>query len=518
MKNWKFVISVFLSSITLGGISQGFNNRYEIGEAGGLTSGIVEADGSFFVLGGGFYEESQQAMMLQISQTGDLMNEVPAVGPFYWLAHWDNDWEIWNDELFINTGFTVDSAGFQRLYIGFWNHDGEVVDTIFHYSPLFDPDAEEPMDWYRAGLMTLDDDQNIFTVNAMVHPFKEVAKFDDNGLKLWSTIIEDDPDWIGQYYEGIIHHEGVVYVGLDYIDGVAFEAGGNILRFDAETGTQLESIVNNANSPDGIFDMMVLDNGDLIIASGFTHPEQGWRTPGVGRINEDGDILWNRIFGDGEQGEHPEMKVLVDNGDDTFTVAGNYVIIRDEPDDVLGWADRFGILAKLDFNGNVIWSHTYSGILAWTEENTINDMIATSDGGYIFCGESRETDLNNPNYQDPGQQGWVVKVDEFGCVEPGCEYVNVEEIMLGLEQAMSIAPNPSNGIVNLSFNLPNGYTPPSNTELRVFDLTGALVFTEQLSTPNSIQLNLQHLANGHYIMHWMTLERLFDSISLVIAK
>ncbi len=456
--------------------------------------------------------------MVEISQTGEFINEVPAIGPYYWLALWGNDWEIWDDELFVQTGFTLDSLGFHRAYIGFWNHQGEVVDTIFHYSPLFDPDDPEPLDQYRPTLMAIDEDQNIYTLSFIAAPYREISKFDQNGVKQWSTLIEDDPDWIADYYEGITYHDGIVYLGQDFIYGINLESGGNILRFDAETGAQLESIVNNANSPDGIFDMLVLDNGDLIIASGFTHPEQVWRAPGVGRINEAGDILWNRIFGDGEQGEHPEMKILVDNGDGTFTAAGNYAVVRDEPDEILGWIDRYGVLAKLDYDGNVVWSHTYSGVLTWFEINEINDMIATADGGYIFCGESRDSDVENPNFEAPAQRGWVVKVDEFGCVEPGCQYVNVEEIMLGLENTMSIAPNPSQGLVNLNFEFPQDFTPPNKSELRVYDLSGACVFAQQINSPSTLQINLQHLANGQYIMHWLTDQLLLDSISLVISK
>ena len=57
-------------------------------------------------------------------------------------------------------------------------------------------------------------------------------------------------------------------------------------------------------------------------------------------------------------------------------------------------------LLKVNFAGELIWSKTYGGL----GEDRIDDMIQTSDGGYLLAGY---TTVN-------GEDSWVVKIDSVG--------------------------------------------------------------------------------------------------------
>jgi hypothetical protein len=73
--------------------------------------------------------------------------------------------------------------------------------------------------------------------------------------------------------------------------------------------------------------------------------------------------------------------------------------------------------------------------------------------------------------------------------------VNVKEIAAGIN-ALSVYPNPSNGLVNLSVELAN----TSALTIAISDVRGAIVYTTNEATTNSLHkgFDLSHLAKGMY--------------------
>jgi len=98
--------------------------------------------------------------------------------------------------------------------------------------------------------------------------------------------------------------------------------------------------------------------------------------------------------------------------------------------------------------------------------------------------------------------------------------VDVSEIVIGLENAMNVYPNPVSDIVNIEFNLP-----PSvygmNAELVVINMQGQEVVRQPLS-PSSyaspVQIDVSSLIRGVYIVHWVDESRWYDSVKLVVER
>jgi hypothetical protein len=57
-----------------------------------------------------------------------------------------------------------------------------------------------------------------------------------------------------------------------------------------------------------------------------------------------------------------------------------------------------------------------------------------------------------------------------------------------------ISPNPTNGLLNISFN-----TLPQNTKIELYNNIGALVLTEVMSNRNNT-INVSELSSGIYFM------------------
>ena len=95
-----------------------------------------------------------------------------------------------------------------------------------------------------------------------------------------------------------------------------------------------------------------------------------------------------------------------------YAVAGNLIARTPE-----NWFFS-GVLAKISPDGELLWKRYYQHIAGEGPRHYINDLAQAPDGGFIMAGEVRDT-VNAPR-----QQGWLLKVDEYGCLVPGCELVS----------------------------------------------------------------------------------------------
>ena len=109
------------------------------------------------------------------------------------------------------------------------------------------------------------------------------------------------------------------------------------------------------------------------------------------KTNSFGDTLWTRAIGDSGVNSATSIQQTFDGG---FIITGSTSFMG---------AGTFNcFLLKIDSNGNIIWSNTFSGI---------NDVFATSviqssDSGYIFVGS-----VNDSLYH---RYAWIVKTNSSG--------------------------------------------------------------------------------------------------------
>src|SRR5690606_34174576 len=70
-----------------------------------------------------------------------------------------------------------------------------------------------------------------------------------------------------------------------------------------------------------------------------------------------------------------------------------------------------------------------------------------------------------------------------------------------LAQKFNLYPNPATNIVNIT----NGEN-MLVSKIEVYDITGKLITTENYNNKTEIQLNVEHLASGTYLLHLKTNE------------
>lgn len=177
-----------------------------------------------------------------------------------------------------------------------------------------------------------------------------------------------------------------------------------------------------------------------------------------------------------------------------------------------------GFILKLDENRDSLWCRRY----AYYEENIdfdnathmVFDSKVMDDGGVVCVGKIIQgSDNPNPNLHTP----WIFRVDSLGCLEPGCQFVDVQEVVVGLQNTMSIYPNPADDMVHLNFDLsPHFHT--LHSKLVVINLQGQTVLEKELD-PSAfiapVDLNIAALAPGHYTVHWVRDGAWLDSVVLI---
>jgi Secretion system C-terminal sorting domain len=212
------------------------------------------------------------------------------------------------------------------------------------------------------------------------------------------------------------------------------------------------------------------------IITGGVKENQGW----LMKIDPFGNTLWETIFGSDR--EDYFYKVL-ENTDSTIIVAGHQLSERLSVNDVDGW------LLKFDKKGKLLWErvyNNYSSLRHQHPDDLVYSMRITEDKGFVMVGWSR-----NPALQNPTQDIWLLKVDSFGCLVPGCQGVGIDGKRISTEEVL-IYPNPAQQHIKLKHREPISY-------YKIIDALGKTIQEGEYNA-EGIQL-LSEISSGTYLIY-----------------
>lgn len=164
-----------------------------------------------------------------------------------------------------------------------------------------------------------------------------------------------------------------------------------------------------------------------------------------------------------------------------------------------------GLLLRTTANGDSLWMRNYAYHDSVIDQGTGRfwDVLPTDDGGCIAAGVTYNPfDTGYP----PGysQDAWVVKVDSFGCIVPGCQLLDgITEQVTNLGDALRLWPNPVSGQLHVGLSLPGSFKTTGPLTLSVTSLAGQLVLQQHVPTsvPGEVELDVSALAAGTYALH-----------------
>lgn len=186
-----------------------------------------------------------------------------------------------------------------------------------------------------------------------------------------------------------------------------------------------------------------------------------------------------------------------------------------------------GGIQQLYYNRAVLYRMTQYGDSLWRREyahfgNLSNlypeipwDIEPTSDGGMVLTGETWNQDTVPP-YSNLNM--WLLKLDSLGCLVPGCQFVGIETIAYGLDNALKAWPNPSTGQFTLDLDLPADLHLEGNLRLQVFDALGRSVMDRDLGLQlkQSIAVDLTDQPAGLYSAHLSDNLRILTGTRIVV--
>ena len=122
------------------------------------------------------------------------------------------------------------------------------------------------------------------------------------------------------------------------------------------------------------------------------------------RLDNEGRIIWDRALGGNLMDEGSDLELTPDGG---YLLCGYTHSDNGDVKRQIGGGDLW--LIRMDDYGRIVWQQTYGG----SGKDSAASITATKDGGYVICGSSNSTDgmvKGNRTSSDV----WVIKVDRNG--------------------------------------------------------------------------------------------------------
>jgi len=251
-----------------------------------------------------------------------------------------------------------------------------------------------------------------------------VIHFSSNDEFIWET------QWVNEDTErpdAICYFQDNLFVVIASKPGVLLV--DNVIslhKLDPSNGNILESWNDpwNINVTEGN-ELLAIEDGMVLVGSAIVDSNV-YTDAFIAKIDGNVEEQWHQVLNNPDPNFRGYFNEVVQTTDGNYVAAGEWQYSLPAYDEVNGSSNDDGWLVKFDAQtGDIIWDRKYHYIEDVNDEHEIFDLTACADGGVAFTGEALDLTIND-DYEYPAQQGWIVKVDEHGCVVPDC-HTNIEE-------------------------------------------------------------------------------------------
>ncbi len=247
-------------------------------------------------------------------------------------------------------------------------------------------------------------------------------------------------------------------------------------------------------------------DGAALIASGWGVGPGNALRHYLAKLNADnGEVIWQRQYGGSSTSStFYVVQEIVPEGD--LIAAGGYRSAQ----------QYYGALLRTTANGDSLWMryYQYSDSLVSDKQGLFRDVQPTPDGGFIACGTALAV---ADNYS---QDVWVVKVDQYGCLEPGCHLIaGMETQITNMRELLYVWPNPvhEHGEILVQLELPEHFKPQGQLRLTITSNDGRLIQEEAITKSSTTStLQLTQLSSGLYHIHLTDSYRWISGAKLVV--
>jgi len=239
---------------------------------------------------------------------------------------------------------------------------------------------------------------------------------------------------------------------------------------------------------------LVHDTGDILVPGSY-NPDPAWSAydqwASLYVYTTGGGLVSRRDY---EFSRYSMAKFILPKEQNHYWLMGSTFQYGVDPAGVM-------LLWELDENLDPLWMRRYWYYGSQAAESFMYSARSTSDGGLVMCGMTKQGYTDSLPHM---QSNWLLKLDEYGCLVPGCHTVGVQDHELGLQQSLRISPNPANGQVQITLHLPESYRLDGAVQAVVLDAQGREVLRQRVGTNTTElrgQVDVAGLPAGLYYLH-----------------
>jgi hypothetical protein len=247
-----------------------------------------------------------------------------------------------------------------------------------------------------------------------------VIRTDSVGSLIWTKTYGGSGDEVSTDMKPTLDG-GYILFGYTFSEGNSGLVTGNhggadywLVKVDSLGNLEWQKCLGGSCNDISLQIVLTQDGGYLCI--GYSCSNDGEITENHGsydawvvKVNSTGNIIWQKSFG----GTQPDYGFCASSTSDGGAIIGCGVGASDGNIQCSfhgGDADVW--VAKLDSVGNIEWQQCYGG----SSIETIQSIIKSNDGGYIFCGFTYSNDGDVSGNHGNGDI-WIVKLDQLGTLE-----------------------------------------------------------------------------------------------------
>ena len=446
---WFLVLNPLISQST-------FDYRFHFGYPALVLTGVVSTDSCVYAIGvmvdsiAPFYEGN---IFIKFSLEGEVLIQKVIVDSIRTYEIWRGNLAQCPDGGFAAFGTSVKDSRLKGLMIKYDSSGDSLFTKLFpnYYNDTLFIRGEDILTLEDGGFLILSTDSK---PDEIKHTEIRVSRLDNLGNLEWSKIFgisstNDIAKCIIPYrgafaVSGSRNNSHIAvqnYIFRDFVMGVS--ASGEKLWEYLSPINELHSFVSGlVEASDG--GLFVVSGNGVEVPAGPGFSQMRWHNYAF-KLDSNRQVEWGILIRDSLPAISPNNQLTsgIELQDGSgYAVAGNLIARTPE-----NWFFS-GVLAKISPEGELLWKRYYQHIAGQGPSHYINDLAQAPDGGFIMVGEVRDT-VNAPR-----QQGWLLKVDEYGCLVPGCELVNsAEETKTGGDAKVNLLlyPNPVGEQLQLYF-------------------------------------------------------------------
>ncbi len=213
--------------------------------------------------------------------------------------------------------------------------------------------------------------------------------------------------------------------------------------------------------------------------------------PYLSKLDGNGNVKWEKLIGVPFY-ETPLQTVI-------RLKDGNYITVGTAPHDfndngvnqpyMAGWIVKF---ADMGDSAHVLWERKYRGANSGNSVNILHDIVEKANGNLVAVGESTQSDSLYP------QQGWILGLDSFGCLVPGCQdWTAINDKVIETTTLLRLYPNPMQDA--LYFDV-QGVEEKRSFQMQITDISGREFLQTMVSPQVQYSIDTKVYSTGSYII------------------